>query len=749
MPNSAYNFVPLSDKVFFPDWSDKVSMDIPFRDGISGEITIELTSHTPIFTKNSDSPEDTSFFKIMPDGNTYGIPGTSIKGVIRNVLEIASFGKIKTDDKRYAIRDLHNSMYTSRISKNNIKAGWLSQDNFGNYYITPCSFIEIEQETIEEFSHKKYQDENIRLGWDSGETSKIKYEKFQNQPDVLSNRFNINGAKAVYSSNGTGEIGTLVFTGQPTGRFKKDKNNNYKFDDNGQKILQTGAKHIEFVFYKTQDNPIRISNELYSDFCFIHSDPQDPKKANEEWTYWKGRMQNHNEPVPVFYLKSKENNSIEAMGLAMMFRLPYNYSILDTLRKNFPEHTKTTTLDLAETIFGYIDESNNQNALRGRVTFSRMIANNNRVQAENARTTILSSPKPTFYPYYITQEQDTSSRIERKVKEYKTFMDSDCIIAGWKRYPIRNHTNEQQPSEENEQINKTFSPLPPETTFTGKIHLHNLKKCELGAILWALDFGKRNECRHSVGMAKPYGFGSATIRIIASELITNLEYRTHINNEQLLEECRLAFLEEMEKFHKGGWEQSCQIRNLIDYAQIHNNNTLTYPKLSKSQNDFAELKKDKYYLEPEITPQECQNIIQRLQHEYRLEKEKREEAAKQAKRANKTSEFLAVMDAKEKFINSYKNKKNSKYTRNDSNFTNYIYSPIILNCIKKESEKGSEPIALKEFDTMTPEDSFTVTSYIPQNEFVEFLEELIGFINDKTDPKSKNLKKIKTKISNN
>ena len=35
-----FNFVTLSDKVFFPEWADKISQDIPFSDGLSGTINL-------------------------------------------------------------------------------------------------------------------------------------------------------------------------------------------------------------------------------------------------------------------------------------------------------------------------------------------------------------------------------------------------------------------------------------------------------------------------------------------------------------------------------------------------------------------------------------------------------------------------------------------------------------------------------------------------------------------------------------
>ena len=38
-----FNFVPLSDKIFFPEWADQISQDIPFSDGLSGTIELKIT----------------------------------------------------------------------------------------------------------------------------------------------------------------------------------------------------------------------------------------------------------------------------------------------------------------------------------------------------------------------------------------------------------------------------------------------------------------------------------------------------------------------------------------------------------------------------------------------------------------------------------------------------------------------------------------------------------------------------------
>lgn len=737
MPNSAYNFVPLSDKVFFPDWSDKVSMDIPFRDGVSGDITIELTSHSPIFTRNSDTPEDTSFFRIMPNG-AFGIPGTSIKGVIRNVLEIATFCKIQVSNARYSVRDLHNQpLYGTHMSSPNIlgdirayapkvNAGWLTRRN-NKIVILPCEFARINQSTIIEHFRGIANLQNLRT---DGTKGFEKRDLLLNNHIELEQNFYIDSKTCAYPhscghlaykmahfNDGLGKVkqqGTLVFSGQ------------------------CGRKHMEFVFYNTNENKaITVTPEQYDDFVFIHSESGQP---NKEWGYWK-KVFNKDGNVPIFYL---QENGLLKFGLAMMFKLAYNNSIHDAIShtgKDSPHlsHRK----DFAETLFGCADD---QDSLRGRVNFSAMTAVGN-PRPQGQITTILNSPKPTFYPYYVKQ---------KSVNNWSTFMDNDCEIAGWKRYPIKSRTNVQAPND-NAAVATRFTPLVAGTTFKGKLYLHNVRKCEVGAILWALDFGKREECRHSVGMAKPYGLGSASIRIVGSNLTTNSDYGYHNDNEPLLEECRQAFISEMNKFLKGCWEETYQLQNLIRYAMVHDDERvlqqLCYPNLGPRNNEFIDIKRNpNNHLNSEVTEATCQERCQRARRAYEETLAQEALAAQMALEANMSEAEKNINQAREIFNKNYLNKENSNYKVNDNIFGDKVYAPIILNMVKKNSENGLQPVTVKEFTDMKAEDSFVVAieelNTIPTNEFIKFLEELKQFIKDKKDKKFKNISKILTQIVN-
>ena len=114
---SPYGFVPLAHNVVFPAWGKQISMDVPFSDGICGALDITLTAETDIII--GDGSDDTKgFFTLTRDGD-FAVPGTSVKGMLRNIIEIIGFAKMNlVDDKRYAVRDLHNRpLYGQRLTE--------------------------------------------------------------------------------------------------------------------------------------------------------------------------------------------------------------------------------------------------------------------------------------------------------------------------------------------------------------------------------------------------------------------------------------------------------------------------------------------------------------------------------------------------------------------------------------------------------------------------------------------------------
>lgn len=381
---SPYNFVPLSDRVFFPVWGKRVSIDVPFSDAISGSFEVEVEAMTPLYVRaGGDQKDDLEFFRVTADGD-YAIPGTSFKGMVRNVLEIASFGNIThgTEDSRLAVR----------IGRSKKKAKYTIHDLIG-----------------------------------------------------------------------------------------------------------------------------------YSD---------------------------------------------------------------KTTARNREER------DLAEMIFGTV---NKKPALRGRVAMGTLIEVTGNSPGER-KNTVLSSPKPTYYPNYLEQPVDAKSGKLNQGRQYNTYMDR-TRIRGWKRYPVRSDGYQPQPPPPPSKKTKvSFCPLPSGTKFRGKVHIHNLLPCELGALLWVLTWGGRKALRHSLGMAKPYGYGSVSVSIVENTLaLKNVADGSTVDCDY----CREQYVKEMNAFTEPSgrqWLDTPQMKQLLAMADPKSSPRmkLRYPSL----NEFKRYKQKNMVLLP-------------------------------------------------------------------------------------------------------------------------------------------------------
>jgi len=131
MITAPFNFVPLSEKVFFPDWAEEVSHDVPFEDAQSGVIDITMTAKSPLFVRDHNDEE-----KFCNHNGTQYIPGPSVKGMVRNVLEIMSFSKIPIDSKTHAktmsVRDMSNR---NELVGTASGCGFLKKDAEGKWII--------------------------------------------------------------------------------------------------------------------------------------------------------------------------------------------------------------------------------------------------------------------------------------------------------------------------------------------------------------------------------------------------------------------------------------------------------------------------------------------------------------------------------------------------------------------------------------------------------------------------------------
>ena len=521
-----YRFVRTHNKIFYPSWGQKqgkdISFDMPYMDSQSGQINITITAKSPIFVGNgtdkkkdgdkTDKPQE--FFN---HNGTYYIPGSSIKGMIRTIATILSFSKMSLDDKTLSCRDINNPAYKKKAMKQNQTfIGWL--------YVK---------------SKKWYIDEIGELT----KEHKISYEKLEQLfgKSLIAN-LKTKQAHAKYEllqhKNLHLKEGTIVLTGF----FGKKKN--------------------EFIFPHTITQTHNLTNEQVKTFqeAYYIGTPNESK----DWTKrWKQEIK-QGKKVPIFFQKT-QNNQIRHFGLSMLYKLPYDNSTQALYTRSLTNYNKSY-LDCVDRIFGFVrddTQSHENKALKGRISFSHFKAQGS-PKSFAKQSLILSTPRPTFYPYYIDQTPNTL---------FKTYDEKDSKLSGFKFYVPR-HNIMNHKGNGNSNILSHIIPLDEGTTFTGTLRYFNLKKEELGLLLLTLTF-LQDKHYYKIGGAKPYGFGDCHIK-----LHTSLNTQKYIN----------AYIDFVKREFGDDPINSQSAKDLLRFSQrMPNDQYLDYMELQK----FTELKREK------------------------------------------------------------------------------------------------------------------------------------------------------------
>ena len=581
MIRAPYNFVPLNKNVFFPEDTNLVSQDVPFSEGKSGIITIKITAESPMFVSDKHNNGQTEYFCHTPAENQndwkYYIPGTSIKGAIRNVLEILSFGKMtQVQNRSFTIRDLYRGkknedddenvmtdgdFYMNKLNADTIHCGWMTMQPDG-YYIDDCGEPwRISMEKID----KMFEDLDIYLNMDNF----VKGNNFTNSPQNKGNRFAkakydnllaasgrnsyaeldnllkgtfindndtaIERGNRIFKCHGTGGVpGTIVFTGQPGTRKKIDNKETGKEEWTG--------KYFEFIFPdEIQRKAVRVPDGVFKSFETIHMDSPDYGNAHKEGFRYKELRKGR--PIPVFFTyKTTNANEIDSIGITYMYRYPAFNSIYNGITPL--ELLDMERPDLPECIFGY---TTRKDSLKGRVSFCHAYLQG--IPHVLNKDYALSSPHPSFYPLYLGNGQSWNSQSIR--------------IAGRKRYPVRNRTENNKGSDG---MNKSIRALATGSEFRGHINFFNLRPFELGALLSSLDFCGRDECHHSLGQGKPLGYGKC--KIVIEDVSFSSPIEAHVDTttyREIFED--VMNKESVKKNWPEKWEDSVQLRELFAMAK--------------------------------------------------------------------------------------------------------------------------------------------------------------------------------------
>lgn len=541
-----YNFVPLSQEgVFHPDWAENISLDIPFKDGITGVIEVSLKSVSPIFVRNglskmevsdeSDRPLHESKYNrfnhiVGPDGRPlYFIPGSSVKGLLRSTVEIISNGKFaQVENQSFGKRDPKNVVYRSTMQ--NCSCGWMYVDGMGDWKIDDhgtaqkvnvallsCVLPDLMKHIKDEVALRKDANKTARVKYRMLLGSSVKFDDVDFYDNYICKMLSVRYRKgkittskgkkidAVVSVNGSGDIdeGIIVLTGQQ-GAYSPNKGK----DNPG--------KHHEFIFPSAcVRDGLHVSGKVMDAFKTIHVN-------SEDWTkLWSYQLLVRNQRIPVFFCKDADGN-VASIGLASMYKYPCDKSVFDAIKDDFLADAP----DLAECMFGYVSKGNDD-ALKGRVHVGHMFAEtSSNSDSSEVHKLILSTPHPSYYPLYVQGGKTWDEAVE---------------VNGRKFYPIRKDNSVRVlPDNENPAVvvgergaklvesAVAMIPLAAGTVFKGKIRFFNLKPFELGALVSALTLFNDSTRFHSIGMGKPLGYGKISVTVEGISVYKNDKPETKV-----------------------------------------------------------------------------------------------------------------------------------------------------------------------------------------------------------------------------
>ena len=521
-----YNFVPLSNTVYFPPWAQagQLSHDAPLQNGWRGTLRIRITASTPLLIAGTQNGAERHPVQVM---DKYAIPGSSLRGMLRNVLEIATFGKFgrAVNDRDIFMRNLQSNEYKNYLgikfdrllgkSTSEVKMGWLIKSGKLEfpYLIYPAKFMIASDP----------QSNTIGREW------------------IVFQTGNLGGVRSKYRLD--------------------------KFDDQNPKF--------------------RVTKEVLDNFQKAHESNQNLEKTLGEI--------NSNTPTPVFFLNNQRGD-VTDMGLTQMFRVPYRHSLHDAIGFSAADHHDQSRLDFCEALFGLIQDGdeNHPASLRSRLGFGLALATKAAPHPDQRGIdVVLNEPKPSFYPAYISPDKNENAN---------TLMSKEPQLAGWKRYPVRTETTSQDTNAgTNDNIGSKLFPLQKGATFEGDITLHNIHPEELGGVLWALTWGQQANLRHSLGMGRPFGFGSLNIEVIQLDLRHNSDAnqdkklrspQDQATMTEAIQELMQSFAQAMELGVKN-WARSEQMNELLAMAnpalgdQAQATNQLHHMPLA----DFAKIKR--------------------------------------------------------------------------------------------------------------------------------------------------------------
>lgn len=519
-----YNFVPLPERVVKLSADDLPDQGVYNKDRLSGYLDCELTTASPLYVRagissqsyqlGKETKDQPEFFYVR-NANEPVIPGSTLRGMLRNLVEIASYSKVSAvSDSRLVYRAVgditsHGQSYRDRLMRDD-----------GEKHYTPLMHGGYMVRT-------KTNDWKIQPAQSIGGTT---FARIRIDERLFSQLRKVQGCQTAFEIFiETGPYDYVPVKGGflhiKTARVLRENASPTK-GLRPATLAQSGwmfSKKTEAVIYEPDDKANLL--DLTDDQIDAYHE-QLSKEAKKLLGDHGVLVHGH----PVFYVLD-EKGRVFFFGHCRMLRLPYPRSPFDCVPESL---RKNEEMDMAEAIFGFTKrfDSGQTHAYAGRVSISdaRLMPDQNDLWLAPNKTVIpriLSGPKPTTFQHYLVQTKPNKIQVGRtrngrpqfeiRLSDYASPSPGETVIRGHKLYwhknsvALRDIQETGQIKADADTQHTQMQPLRPGVKFRFKVRFENLSETELGALLWVFQLGSDERYRLKLGMGKPLGMGAVKV----------------------------------------------------------------------------------------------------------------------------------------------------------------------------------------------------------------------------------------------
>lgn len=547
--HAPYNFVQLPD-VFIP--VDEPSEQDSYSHGFSGYIDLKITTLSPTYIrgmvdkdlyneiKNKSARQVAkdvelktklaAFYSLSEKDRQYPcIPGSSLRGMLRNLVEIVSFSRIHAvaKDPQIWYRDVAGTgamrnNYSQSIGAHGeaVRAGFLIKkgDTWqinparlpGPRFTSNSTYFQVHNDLIEQEIGKL---PGFISMYQQGYKLQAPYHvRFNASIAVIHHGNEINKVTNIAAYDGNVEFHDYPYSGWllTSGNMALG---------NPQNVPHKRKWYAVVLEADPQADMLKIDEKAVESYLSNLTDTVRDELGE------RGCLQNDS---AIFYSTNlNKNGNVFYFGHNPFFRVPLMSAAFDPITPydHVPQHLKhTKEWDLVEALFGNeADDGKESRASRVSVMDAKFDLQSSveeiwyDPQNSSHALRVLGTPKPTAYAHYLVQdfEADPNTVDRNQLSNYSTSADK-TEIRGHKAYWTKGDSPSfTEQNVQRERLHTRANPLNPGVVFFSRIYFNSLNQTELGALLWALTLtnkpGQSVYHCHRIGMGKPYGMGAIHI----------------------------------------------------------------------------------------------------------------------------------------------------------------------------------------------------------------------------------------------